>query len=280
MAMYQAKRRGGATHQVIDLRAAQETNARNQLELDLRAALDESALDVAYQPIVRTTDGELEGVEALLRWTHPDRGPIPALVAIAAAEQAGLISDLGEWVFERSCRDWVTWSVGHPERRLDLAVNVSARQLMIPGFPSMVERVLLSTGMDATALVLEVTESVLVEEHSGALPTLHDLKALGVRLALDDFGTGYCSLNYLRRFPIDIVKIDQSFVAAIGVDLASSAIVESVARLAHVLQMSVTAEGVETERQRHGLVEVGCELAQGYLFSRPLTAGALEARLA
>ncbi|WP_407345787.1 putative bifunctional diguanylate cyclase/phosphodiesterase [Pengzhenrongella phosphoraccumulans] len=279
MAMYQAKRRGGATHQVIDLRAAHEMHERNHLELDLRTAIEESTLDVAYQPIVRTTDGQLEGAEALLRWTHPDRGPIPALVAIAAAEQSGLISDLGEWVFERSCRDWVTWFRTHPDQRFDLAVNVSARQLMVPGFSSMVERVLLTTGMDATALVLEVTESVLVEEHSGALPTLHDLKTLGSRLALDDFGTGYCSLNYLRRFPIDIVKIDQSFITAIGTDPASSIIIESVTRLAHALEMSIIAEGVETPRQRDGLIAMGCDSAQGNLFSRPLTTGALQAQL-
>lgn len=279
MAMYQAKRRGGATHQVLDLRAAKDTNDRNRLERDLRAALKESDFELAYQPIVRTADGQLEGVEALLRWTHPERGPVPALVAIAAAEQCGLISELGEWVLERSCRDWVKWSVAHPERRLDLSVNVSARQLMIPEFPALIERVLHATGMDATALVVEVTESVLVEEHSRALFTLQDLKSLGVRLALDDFGTGYCSLTYLRRFPIDIVKIDQSFVAAIGTDPASSAIVESVAHLAHALDMSVTAEGVETERQRAGLIAVGCESAQGYLFSHPLTNRAFEAQL-
>ena len=143
----------------------------------------------------------------------------------------------------------------------------------------MVERVLHTTGMDATALVVEVTESVLVEEHSGALLTLQDLKTLGVRLALDEFGTGYCSLTYLRRFPIDIAKIDRSFVAAIGADPAASAIVESVAHLAHALEMSVTAEGVETERQRDGLIAVGCESAQGYLFSHPLTSSAFEAHL-
>ncbi|MGV8966861.1 MAG: putative bifunctional diguanylate cyclase/phosphodiesterase [Cellulomonas sp.] len=279
MAMYQVKRRGGAAHQVIDLVAARETNALNQLELDLRAALDESALGIAYQPIVRTMDGQIEGVEALLRWTHPQRGPIPALVAIAAAERAGLISDLGEWVLERSCRDWLARSIEHPGRRLDLAVNISARQLMIPGFPSMVERAISKTGMDPSALVFEVTESVLVEEHSSALPTLHDLKAIGVRIALDDFGTGYCSLTYLRRFPIDIVKIDQTFINSIGTDQASSVIVESVTRMAHALDMSVTAEGVETERQRDQLVAVGCDSAQGFLFSRPLTATALEVHL-
>ena len=200
-------------------------------------------------------------------------------MAIAAAEKSGLISELGEWVLERSCRDWSQRATEHPDRRLDLSVNVSARQLMNPEFVSTVERVLHTTGMDATALVVEVTESMLVQEHSGALATLQDLKGLGVRLALDDFGTGYCSLTYLRRFPIDIVKIDRSFVSAIGTDPVSKAIVESVAHLAHLLDMTVTAEGVETERQRDVLVDLGCDSAQGYFFSHPLTNGALEARL-
>ncbi|QTE30983.1 putative bifunctional diguanylate cyclase/phosphodiesterase [Pengzhenrongella sicca] len=279
-AMYQAKGRGGATHQVLDLRAANEASYQNELERDLRTALDDSALDLAYQPIVRTSDGRLQGVEALLRWTHPTRGRIPALVAIATAEKGGFITELGEWVFERSCRDWNRWSADHPDRRLDLSVNVSARQLMNPEFLPTVERALRSTGMDPAAFVVEVTETVLGEDHDRVLAILRDLKTLGARLALDDFGTGYCSLTHLRRFPIDIVKIDRCFVSAIGTDAASTAVVESVAHLAHALEMSVSAEGVETERQRDGLVEVGCDSAQGYYFSRPLTTGALEAHLA
>ncbi|HEY8720459.1 putative bifunctional diguanylate cyclase/phosphodiesterase [Pengzhenrongella sp.] len=272
MAMYQAKRRGGGTHQVIDLRLAAETHERNQLERDLQVALANADLAVAYQPIVRTEDGFVTGVEALLRWTIPDRGPIPAATAVAVAEQSGLITRIGAWVLERACWDRVDWLANHPGRPLDLSVNVSPRQLMAPGFAKTVAGVLERTRMDPAALVLEVTEGILVEDGDRAMRVLRELKALGVRLALDDFGTGYCSLTYLRRFPIDIVKIDQTFVADIGRDPASSAIVAAVTSLSHVLGMHVTAEGVETEEQREEVVSIGCELAQGYLFARPMTA--------
>ncbi|MDQ1585371.1 MAG: hypothetical protein QOH80_736 [Actinomycetota bacterium] len=268
-AMYQAKRRGGATHQVIDLRAAQRTHERNRLERDLRFAMHRFELDVAYQPIVRTSDGALTGVETLLRWTHPARGLIPAPEAIAAAEQSGLIATVGAWVLERGCRDWVAWREDHPTRHFDLSVNIAAGQLMGPGLASTVARILESTGMDPAALVLEVTEGVFVGDGDRALRVLSDLKMLGVRLALDDFGTGYCSLNYLRRFPVDIVKIDRTFVADLGKDPAASAIVAAVTHLSHVLGLRVTAEGVETEDQREELLSLGCELSQGYLYSEP-----------
>ena len=279
MAMYQAKRRGGATHQVIDLRVAEVAHDRNQLERDLRAALARAELDVAYQPIVRTTDGHITGVEALVRWTSPDRGAVPALTTVAVAEQSGLIDEVGAWVLERSCRDWVTWLAAHPGHPLDLSVNVSARQLMRAGFASTVAAVLEATGMEPTALVLEVTESVIIEDGDRAMRVLSDLKTLGVRLALDDFGTGYCSLSYLQRFPVDIIKIDQSFVANLGLDAAASAIAAAVTSLAHVLGMTVTAEGVETEKQRDEVFSIGCELAQGFLFAQPMSARDLSAQL-
>ncbi|QTE27976.1 putative bifunctional diguanylate cyclase/phosphodiesterase [Pengzhenrongella sicca] len=278
-AMYQAKRLGGATHQVLDLRASRVGLASDQLEADVRAALDTDQLAVAYQPIVRAADGQLKGVEALMRWTHPDRGPISPHAAIAAAERIGAIDSLGGWVLTRSCEDWLGWTTAHPDLALDLSVNVSGRQLMARDYPGTLERVLDSTGMDPQALVLEVTEGILLEESGRIVRTLAAIRDLGVRLALDDFGTGFCSLTYLRRFPIDIVKIDQSFVAEMGTDPASGAIVEAIARLAHVLNLSVTAEGVETEEQRAGVLDVGCDLAQGYLFARPMAAADLAARL-
>jgi len=279
IAMYQAKRRGGATHQVIDLRMAEEAHERHQLERDLRAALSGAELDVAYQPIVRTADGFVTGVEALLRWTHPARGPVPAATAVAVAEQSGLIAGIGAWVLERSCRDRVGWLTEHPEHPLDLSVNVSARQLMSPGFAATVAAVLDSTGMDPAALVLEVTEGIFVDDGDRALRVLVDLKKLGVRLALDDFGTGYSSLSYLRRLPVDIVKIDQSFVANMGRDPAASAIVAAVTQLAHGLGKTVSAEGVETAEQCDEVASVGCELAQGYFFARPMTAGDFSTQL-
>ncbi|MGV8968033.1 MAG: putative bifunctional diguanylate cyclase/phosphodiesterase [Cellulomonas sp.] len=269
IAMYQAKRRGGATHQVIDLRLAGESRDNHELERELRLALTRAELDVVYQPIVRMADGSVAGVEALLRWSHPKRGEVPAIAAIAAAEQSGLITRIGAWVLERSCQERRLWLADHPDQPLDLSVNVSPRQLMTPGFVTSVESVIASTHMDPGALVLEVTEGVLIEDGDRAIRVLGDLKKLGVRLALDDFGTGYCSLSYLQRFPIDIVKIDQSFVANMGARTTASAIAESVTRLAHVLQMEVTAEGVETPRQRDEVLSIGCDLAQGFLYARP-----------
>jgi len=279
-AMYQAKRRGGDTHQVIDLQLAQVAHDRLQLQRDLRGALSTADLDVAYQPIVRTSDGHVTGVEALLRWTHPDAGPIPASTAVAVAEQNGLIAEIGAWVLRRSCRDRTRWINKHPDRPLDLSVNVSGRQVMGPGFCGTVEAVLDATGMDPKALVLEVTEGIFIEDGDRAMSVLTELKTLGVRLALDDFGTGYSSLSYLRRFPVDIVKIDQAFVADMGRDPAASALVAAVTHLAHALGMTVTAEGVETEHQREALVRMECELAQGFLYSRSMTGHEVSAWLA
>ena len=279
MAMYQAKRRGGDTHQLVDLQETETVHDYNQLDRDLRMALANAELDVAYQPIVRTADGFVTGVEALLRWTRPGRGPVPAATAVAVAEQSGLITKIGAWVLARSCRDWATWMAKDPDLHLDLSVNVSPRQLMATGFAATVAAVLVDSGMDPTSLVLEVTEGILVEDADRAMSVLGDLKALGVRLALDDFGTGYCSLSYLQRFPIDIVKIDQTFVANLGHDPVGSAIAASVTSLAHVLGMTVTAEGVETEEQRDEVVAIGCDLAQGFLYARPLTSLELSAAL-
>jgi diguanylate cyclase (GGDEF)-like protein len=278
VAMYQAKRRGGATHQVIDLRMAKEAHDHNQLERDLRQALSTAALGVVYQPIVRTADGSVIGVEALLRWTHAARGNVPTVTVVSVAEHSGLIAGIGAWVLERSCRDWVTWLAEHPHR-LDLAVNVSARQLMGPGFASGVARVLGATGMDPTALVLEMTEAVFVEDGDRAMSVLGDLKTLGVRLALDDFGTGYSSLNCLRRFPVDIVKIDRSFVADLGRDPAASTTVAAVTQLAHGLGKVVTALGVENVDQCDEVVSIGCEAAQGFFFARPMIAADFGAQL-
>ncbi len=278
-AMYQAKRQGGATHQVIDLREALRREDHDDLEQDLQVALTAGQLEVAYQPVVRVLDGTVVGVEALLRWTHPQRGPVDPLQMVQLAERSRLILDVGAWVLERSCRDRQRWLHEHPHAPLEVAVNVSARQLMDRGFAATVSSVLLSTGMDPSALVLEVTETILIEDSVRALTVLRDLRDLGIRLALDDFGTGFSSLSYLRRLPIDIVKIDQSFVADIDNAATGGAIVAAVTDLAHVFGLSVTAEGVETASQRAEVTAIGCDLAQGYHFARPMPAGDLSALL-
>ena len=270
IAMYQAKRNGGATHQIIDLREAQRTTVGGSLEQDLHAAFAKHDLDVDYQPIVRPADGLIVGVEALLRWTHPQRGPIQTIDMIALAEANGLIAEIGAWILETACNERARWLRSHPAISLDLAVNVSARQLMGPRFPGTVTDIIGKTGMDPASLVLELTEGIFIRDAARALSVLADLKSLGIRLALDDFGTGYSSLSYLRDFPVDILKIDQKFIASSASDAAGTAIVASITSLAHQLDLTVVAEGIETEQQRDVVNRVGCDLAQGFLFARPM----------
>ncbi len=279
-AMYQAKRKGGASHQIIDLREARQTDDRNSLERDLHCAFTDGQLAVAYQPIVRSRDGLITGVEALLRWTHPKHGPVPPGVMVEIAEQTSLICDIGEWVLERSCRDRNRWLEAHPHAPLDLAVNLSTRQLMSTDICSVVTRVLTETGMDPAHLVLEMTENVFIEDSErarGILIATWTGPASGI--ALDDFGTGYSSLSYLRDLPVDIVKIDQGFIADIGTAPRAGAIVAAVTNLAHVLGLAVTAEGVETEIQRDEVRAIGCESSQGYFFARPMPAAAISEHL-
>jgi diguanylate cyclase (GGDEF)-like protein len=279
IAMYQAKRKGGATHQVIDLKEVRRSNDWNSLEHDLHAAFARDELDIAYQPVVRSIDGLLVGVEALLRWTHPDRGPIPALDMVSIAEDDGLITQIGAWVLERSCTDRGRWLRDHPDMPLSLAVNVSVRQLMSPDFSSTVSAVLDKTKMYPAALVLEITEGVFIQDAACAAKVMSELKQPGVRLALDDFGTGYSSLSYLRQFPVDILKIDQVFIATMGRDPAAAAIVAAIANLAHALGLSVIAEGVETQEQHREIIALGCEFAQGFLYSAPIPARELASLL-
>ncbi len=229
-----------------------------------------------YHPVVRGLDGQLVGAEALLRWTHPTRGHVNTGDLVALAEHIGLIGDIGAWALERA---------RHQARRglpaLDnertgqgprpyIAVNVSSTQLMAYGFPRIVEGVLCRTGLDPRELVLETTEGILLGDGDRAAQVLVDLKALGVRVALDDFGSGYSSLQYLRTFSVDIVKVGQSSVADLGRDRAATATVTAVTDLAHVLGLSVTAEGVETRVQRDAVVTLACDFLQGYGVAAPM----------
>ena len=279
LAMYQAKRRGGARHQFIDPQEARRTDQRNRLRRDLKDALARHQLDLAYQPIVRTTDCQITGVEALLRWTDPHGRSVAADTTIELAEQSGLITRIGAWVLERACRDRGQWLQGS-DAALELAVNVSARQLMEPGFAPSVAAVLERTAMDPAALVLEMTEGIFIDDAARAMTVLEDLKALGVRLALDDFGTGFSSLAYLRQFPVDIVKIDQQFISDLGRKAAGMVIIDAVTTLAHALDLSVTVEGIETAAQHELILAVGCEHAQGFHYARPMPGQELAAKLA
>jgi EAL domain-containing protein (putative c-di-GMP-specific phosphodiesterase class I) len=214
-----------------------------------------------------------------LRWENPERSGVSTQSIVEAAEQSGLILKIGAWVLERACRDHATWSAAYPAAGLDLAVNVSTRQLMSDDFAATVSNVLSRTGMPPGALILEVTENILIDDSDRAMVALADLKELGVRLALDDFGTGFSSLSYLRRLPIDIVKIDRSFIADVRPPFDAT-ITAAVTNLAHILGLSVTAEGVETNDQRDAVRAIGCECAQGYFYSRPMPSAEIAQHLA
>ena len=279
-AMYRAKRAGGAGHKIIDLREAVQTHDGDNLEIDLRAAVSDNQLEIAYQPIVRSRDGWVCGVEALLRWNDPHRGSVPAATIVALAEQSDLMNDIGAWVLERACRDQGRWAREHPGSLLDLSVNVSGRQLMRQDFCDHVARVLDTTAMDPTKLILEMTEDIIIEDTERAIDAFATLRAMGIRIALDDFGTGYSSLSYLLRLPVNIVKIDQSFIAGIGQPAAGAVIVAAVTSLAHALELTVVAEGVETRRQHEAITNIGCDFAQGYFYAAPMPAAAVSAALA
>jgi diguanylate cyclase (GGDEF)-like protein len=270
-AMYQAKSAGGAHHQIIDLREQDVAQARVSMMHDLRGALERDELRTVYQPIVRTRDGRVTGVEALLRWADPTRGLVLPETIISIAEQGGLITDIGRWVLERACLDLPRWRDPRRNEQLTLAVNISPTQLMSPGFTTTIAIILAETRIDPSMLSLEVTESVLVQDDDRALVILNDLKELGVSIALDDFGTGYSSLSYLRRFPADVVKIDTGFVADLA-DPITFAITAAVVDLAHVLGMTVVAEGVETAQQHAQVEALGCDGSQGFYFARPMSA--------
>jgi diguanylate cyclase (GGDEF)-like protein len=271
-AMDQRKRKGGAGHQIIDLREATRAAEWNALECDLRLAVADKQLQLAYQPVVRSSDGLMTGVEALLRWTHPVRGPISPETVVAMAEHAGLITEIGTWVLEQACRDHRQWLDRFPGQRLQMAVNVSTTQLMTRGFPRTVSSVLANTLTDPADLVLEMTEAIFIEDSERAGRVLQSLKALGVSVALDDFGTGYCSLNYLRRYPVDVLKIDQAFLVDVASDPVGAPFLGAVTQLAHLLGLSVIAEGVETVRQHDEVSAAGCESSQGFYYAKPMPA--------
>jgi EAL domain-containing protein (putative c-di-GMP-specific phosphodiesterase class I) len=213
----------------------------------------------------------------LLRWDHPSHGPVIPTTFIPLAEQTGLITAMGRWVLEEACKDRHRWRGPGQRDDLMMSVNVSAHQLMAPDFTATVGSVLSDTGTDPALVTLEMTESVFVQDTERALLVLSDLKDLGVKLALDDFGTGYSSLSYLKQFPIDAVKIDQGFVADLELDRASYFIVFAIIELAHLLSMTVVAEGVETVQQHQRLAALGCDYCQGHYFARAMSADDLQA---
>ena len=270
-AMYRAKDLGRDRIELFDDDMRARALARLETENDLRTAIDAGQLEVYYQPVVELPSGAVNGVEALVRWQHPRRGLLSPSQFVGLAEESGLILPVGALVLSDACRQVAVWNDAHRGRTpLTVAVNLSAHQLVFPGLRDIVAQALLDSALDPSLLCLEITETVLMEDAGSSRTALDSLKALGVQLAVDDFGTGYSSLLYLRRFPVDILKVDRSFVAGLGKSPADSAIVAGVVGLAHALGLVAVAEGVETTEQADGLAGLGCKLAQGYLWSRPV----------
>jgi diguanylate cyclase (GGDEF)-like protein/PAS domain S-box-containing protein len=281
VAMYQAKRAGKGRYVIFEPMMRAAAVERLRLETELVSALEANQFRLDYQPVVSLATGRITGFEALLRWHHPALGIVPPDKFIPIAEDTGLIVAIGSWVLDTACEQAAEWRRMTPDREdLSIAVNVSGRQIASPALIHHVEGALARSGLPPAAVILELTETVLVQDPNLAAQRLQELRQLGVRLAVDDFGTGYSSLSYLRQFPFDILKIDRSFVATITDHEAIPAIVRGLLDLGRTLGLETVAEGVELEAQRDVLRAHGCDLAQGYLFARPLTPEAAQALLA
>ncbi len=283
LAMYRAKAAGKGRYQLFEPAMHAVVRERMTLESELRAAVEqhpESSFVMHYQPIANIATGEVTGVEALIRWQHPTRGLVPPMQFIPVAEETGLIVPLGRWLLREACTRAASWQAERaPESEpLTLTVNISGRQLLEPGMPRDVAAALAASGLAASSLVLEMTESMLIDDSPTTMARLHALKALGVRLAIDDFGTGYSSLGYLERFPVDVLKIDKSFVDRVGIE-GESPLARAILGLGGALGMHVVAEGIETAAQWGRLRELGCEQGQGYFLARPMPPDAVAAVL-
>jgi diguanylate cyclase (GGDEF)-like protein len=278
-AMYRAKQQGPGRSELFDDAMRVLVSDRLRTESDLRRALERDQMKVYYQPIIDARTGQPRGAEALVRWDHPERGLVPPGEFIPIAEETGLIHDLGRFVLETASAQCAEW-----QRRFDMpleiSVNVSGRQIANPQFPAEAAAIAERSGLRPGTLMIEVTESVLIEEAESPVTVLNKLRKHGLRLVLDDFGTGYSSLSYLKHFPIDGVKIDRSFVAGLFDSPMDTAIVRAVVDMSRAGDITVVAEGVETEEQQDHLVALGCERLQGFLFSRPIPAEHLSAYLA
>jgi len=263
-ALYRAKAEGRGTYRLFEAVMGEQMRDRRRLEHDLRFAIARQELSLVYQPLARTSDREVVGFEALLRWNHRERGSISPATFIPIAEECGLILQIGEWVLREACREAAGW-----EQPLSVAVNVSAAQLHSQQFVQTTRDILAQTGLPPGRLELEITETALIRDPGRALVMLRQLKELGVRIAMDDFGTGYSSLSNLRAFPFDKIKIDASFIKSVNLNRQAATIVRAVLGLGRGLELPVLAEGVETEEELAFLSAESCQQAQGYLLGRP-----------
>jgi diguanylate cyclase (GGDEF)-like protein/PAS domain S-box-containing protein len=287
IAMYRAKNKGKARYEVFDMKMSEAALERLQLEVELRQAVRWQQLRLDYQPLVDLESDEIVGVEALVRWQHPQRGLIPPGDFIPIAEESGMIVAIGQWVLREACTQARRWQIEMPTKPLRMSVNLSAKQFQQSNLIGDVEAVLNDTGLDPSLLELEITESAIMEDADSTIEQLEMLKKLGVKLAVDDFGTGYSSLAYIERFPLDVLKIDRSFVAQIGAARNGSGgqatglktgkngevsvVMQAVSNLGLGLGVRITAEGIETEEQLKHLRDLGCDIGQGFLFAKPLS---------
>jgi EAL domain-containing protein (putative c-di-GMP-specific phosphodiesterase class I) len=272
--LYKAKANGRGTYCFFETAMDANRQERRELEILLQRAVETQQFEIYYQPQVDTTSERVVGFEALLRWHHPERGMVSPAEFIPLAEESGLIVPIGEWVLRQACKDAMSWPTD-----ISVAVNLSPLQFKSQALAHSVVSALSDSGLPASRLELEITESVLLTDNDTALATLHHIRSLGVRIAMDDFGTGYSSLSYLRLFPFDKIKIDQSFIRELGNSKDCAAIVKAVVDLGASLGITTTAEGVETSEQLSRVREQGCSEIQGYLFGKPLPLSSVDALL-
>jgi diguanylate cyclase (GGDEF)-like protein len=275
-AMYRAKENGRDRSEFFDAVMRTEAVERFETQSALHRAVERDELRLHYQPVVDLASDVVVGVEALVRWERPHHGLVGPGAFIPLAEETGLIVPIGRWVLEEAARQVARWQAARPGWPLTVSVNLSAAQLRQADLLSLLSEIVAANGIDPAALCLELTESTFMEDADGHRAALSGIKAAGMSLAIDDFGTGFSSLTYLKRFPVNVLKIDQAFVAGLGRDAADTAIVKSVIDLAHALGLTVVAEGVETPEQADHLRVLGCDRAQGYHFARPLPAADLD----
>jgi EAL domain-containing protein (putative c-di-GMP-specific phosphodiesterase class I) len=269
LAMYRAKEQGRNTYHFYSEEMNSNAIKRLRTEYELRRAMERSEFVLFYQPKVRLSDKQIVGVECLIRWEHPERGLLTPNEFIEVAEETGAIVDIGNWIIQEACRNGKALSV-QAKRNIQIAVNISPRQFRDPNLVATIRRNLRESGLNPSTLEIEITETMLMGDVEAANTTVRQLHELGVRLAIDDFGTGYSSLNYLKKFPINTVKVDRSFIMDIPESEDDKAITSAVIAMAHRLNMEVVAEGIETQSQLDFLLAHDCEYAQGYLFAKPL----------
>ncbi|NOZ69240.1 MAG: EAL domain-containing protein, partial [Deferribacteres bacterium] len=276
IAMYHAKSNGSARYEIFNTGMYRNVFARLKLETDLRQAIKQNEFCLHYQPIVSAETGRITGLEALLRWRHPAKGLVYPGEFVPAAEETGLIVPIGKWTLYEACRQLRIWQKRFPlNPPLTVSVNISSRQ-MLPDLIKYIKEVIRDTGIEPSTLILEITESMIMENAQTVAPLFLQLKDINVKLHIDDFGTGYSSLSYLHQFPVDVLKIDRSFVSRLGFNGDNMKIVRAIATLAHSLNMDIIAEGVETEDQIEQLRSLNCKYMQGYFFSRPLNCSETE----